>query len=174
MTVSQDMVGHKLGEFAITRKRFTYKCVASSFYIAVRMLTGGGFVLQSDEEQVECYATLVHPVREAVYILSHCYRVIFLLSISPSHATARALSTRRRLVHCVHQNLTAAELGAGAVRPTNSSALSQRPIQYASPQGKSGILRWYEGLYAFTCTNANRLSRSDRMPLDGPIMFARE
>ncbi|OJT14424.1 37S ribosomal protein S19, mitochondrial [Trametes pubescens] len=25
VTVSQDMVGHKLGEFAITRKRFTYK-----------------------------------------------------------------------------------------------------------------------------------------------------
>lgn len=28
VTVTQDMVGHKLGEFAITRKRFTYKCVA--------------------------------------------------------------------------------------------------------------------------------------------------
>ena len=27
VTVTQDMVGHKLGEFAITRKRFTYKCV---------------------------------------------------------------------------------------------------------------------------------------------------
>ncbi|RPD60858.1 mitochondrial 30S ribosomal protein S19 [Lentinus tigrinus ALCF2SS1-7] len=25
VTVTQDMVGHKLGEFAITRKRFTYK-----------------------------------------------------------------------------------------------------------------------------------------------------
>ena len=25
--VTQDMVGHKLGEFAITKKRFTYKCV---------------------------------------------------------------------------------------------------------------------------------------------------
>ena len=28
VTVTQDMVGHKLGEFAITRKRFTYKCVS--------------------------------------------------------------------------------------------------------------------------------------------------
>lgn len=26
--VTQDMVGHKLGEFAITKKRFTYKCVS--------------------------------------------------------------------------------------------------------------------------------------------------
>jgi ribosomal protein S19 len=25
--VTQDMVGHKLGEFAFTKKRFTYKCV---------------------------------------------------------------------------------------------------------------------------------------------------
>lgn len=24
--VTQDMVGHKLGEFAMTKKRFTYKC----------------------------------------------------------------------------------------------------------------------------------------------------
>ena len=29
VTVTQDMVGHKLGEFAITRKRFTYKCVST-------------------------------------------------------------------------------------------------------------------------------------------------
>jgi hypothetical protein len=27
VTVSQDMVGHKLGEFSHTRKRFSYKCV---------------------------------------------------------------------------------------------------------------------------------------------------
>lgn len=27
VTVTQDMVGHKLGEFSHTRKRFTYKCV---------------------------------------------------------------------------------------------------------------------------------------------------
>jgi hypothetical protein len=27
--VTQDMVGHKLGEFAITKKRFTYKCARS-------------------------------------------------------------------------------------------------------------------------------------------------
>ena len=31
VTVTQDMVGHKLGEFAITRKRFTYKCVSTVF-----------------------------------------------------------------------------------------------------------------------------------------------
>lgn len=27
VTVTQDMVGHKLGEFSHTRKKFTYKCV---------------------------------------------------------------------------------------------------------------------------------------------------
>ena len=31
VTVTQDMVGHKLGEFSITRKRFTYKYVAIAF-----------------------------------------------------------------------------------------------------------------------------------------------
>ena len=28
VTVTQDMVGHKLGEFSHTKKRFVYKCVA--------------------------------------------------------------------------------------------------------------------------------------------------
>lgn len=27
MLVTQDMVGHKLGEFSHTKKRFTYRCV---------------------------------------------------------------------------------------------------------------------------------------------------
>ena len=30
VTVTQDMIGHKLGEFAPTRKRFTYKCVINT------------------------------------------------------------------------------------------------------------------------------------------------
>lgn len=36
VTVTQDMVGHKLGEFSHTKKRFTYKCVCvlrSYFYV---------------------------------------------------------------------------------------------------------------------------------------------
>lgn len=32
VTVTQDMVGHKLGEFALTKKRFTYKCVTPLFF----------------------------------------------------------------------------------------------------------------------------------------------
>ena len=28
VNVTPEMVGHKLGEFSVTRKRFTYKCVA--------------------------------------------------------------------------------------------------------------------------------------------------
>ena len=50
VTVTQDMVGHKLGEFAITRKRFTYKCViffSRLFSILI------GCALQADEEQVD-------------------------------------------------------------------------------------------------------------------------
>ena len=27
VVVTQDMVGHKLGEFSFTKKRFTYRCV---------------------------------------------------------------------------------------------------------------------------------------------------
>ena len=30
--VTQDMVGHKLGEFAMTKKRFTYKCAYLSLF----------------------------------------------------------------------------------------------------------------------------------------------
>lgn len=30
--VTQDMVGHKLGEFSHTKKRFTYKCVVSIYF----------------------------------------------------------------------------------------------------------------------------------------------
>lgn len=99
MTVSQDMVGHKLGEFAITRKRFTYKCVALSSF--PRMCADGrGLTERRRTSRVLHYPR--PPVREAVYILSHCYRVIFLPSISPLHAMARASSTRRRLAHCVN------------------------------------------------------------------------
>jgi ribosomal protein S19 len=28
VVVTQDMVGHKLGEFSVTKKRFTFRCVA--------------------------------------------------------------------------------------------------------------------------------------------------
>lgn len=28
VNISEEMVGHKLGEFSITRKRFSYRCVA--------------------------------------------------------------------------------------------------------------------------------------------------
>jgi hypothetical protein len=32
VTVTQDMVGHKLGEFSHTKKRFVYKCVFTHSY----------------------------------------------------------------------------------------------------------------------------------------------
>jgi len=48
--VTQDMVGHKLGEFAITKKRFTYKCV---LFCSFRIGVGGAHgVSQAYEEQV--------------------------------------------------------------------------------------------------------------------------
>jgi ribosomal protein S19 len=37
--VSEDMVGYKLGEFAPTRKRFSYRCVESSLRRYGRELT---------------------------------------------------------------------------------------------------------------------------------------
>lgn len=33
VNVTQDMVGHKLGEFAVTKKRFSYKCVVVSVHV---------------------------------------------------------------------------------------------------------------------------------------------
>jgi len=48
--VTQDMVGHKLGEFAITKKRFTYKC-ALHCLSRVRVEKAHG-VSQTYEEQV--------------------------------------------------------------------------------------------------------------------------
>ena len=39
VSITQDMVGHKLGEFAPTRKRFHYRCVNLPFYaIAMRLI----------------------------------------------------------------------------------------------------------------------------------------
>ena len=35
VTVTQDMVGHKLGEFAHTKKRFTYKCVPTFLFSTI-------------------------------------------------------------------------------------------------------------------------------------------
>ena len=48
--VTQDMVGHKLGEFAITKKRFTYKY--ASFLLFRVGVTDAHGVSQTYEEQV--------------------------------------------------------------------------------------------------------------------------
>lgn len=48
VSVTEEMVGHKLGEFAPTRKRFSYRCVA------VRRVPS--LTLQPDQEQVACDA----------------------------------------------------------------------------------------------------------------------
>ena len=74
MTVTQDMVGHKLGEFAITRKRFTYKCVRISPPHGVPSDTVV-LVRQTDEEQVDTiiYSALlccIHLLHLAVAIIS--------------------------------------------------------------------------------------------------------
>ena len=56
VTVTQDMVGHKLGEFAITRKRFTYKYVAifSSIVLTLTILEQ-----KADQEQVDVTVSIV-------------------------------------------------------------------------------------------------------------------
>lgn len=33
VVVTQDMVGHKLGEFSVTKKRFTFRCVALVLFV---------------------------------------------------------------------------------------------------------------------------------------------
>lgn len=47
--VTQDMVGHKLGEFAITKKRFTYKCALVFLVRAIEETDGFS---QTYEKQV--------------------------------------------------------------------------------------------------------------------------
>ena len=36
VSVTQDMVGHKLGEFSVTKKRFTFRCVALVIFLFKR------------------------------------------------------------------------------------------------------------------------------------------
>jgi hypothetical protein len=50
VVVTQDMVGHKLGEFAHTKKRFTYKWV--TFYLAKIFLTTR-YMMKGFEKQIE-------------------------------------------------------------------------------------------------------------------------
>ena len=43
VVVTQDMVGHKLGEFSPTKKRFTFRCVRSSdlgIFLSLRRFDG--------------------------------------------------------------------------------------------------------------------------------------
>jgi hypothetical protein len=47
--VTQDMVGHKLGEFAMTKKRFTYKCAPFRLFPS---RVEAHIFLQAYEEQV--------------------------------------------------------------------------------------------------------------------------
>lgn len=48
VSVTEEMVGHKLGEFAPTRKRFSYRCVA--------VRCAPSLTPQPDQEQVACDA----------------------------------------------------------------------------------------------------------------------
>ena len=68
VTVTQDMVGHKLGEFAITRKRFTYKCVLILFFV-LSVLTSLLPGRRRTSRPYSMYARATH--RYGVIILSH-------------------------------------------------------------------------------------------------------
>ena len=58
--VTQDMVGHKLGEFAITKKRFTYKYV--SFGLSrIGVKEAHGFSQTYQEQVVELSAVILFP-----------------------------------------------------------------------------------------------------------------
>ena len=58
VTVTQDMVGHKLGEFAHTKKRFTYKSVLPMVYSFGWDLTD--VFCQDIKEQVELLSHIIH------------------------------------------------------------------------------------------------------------------
>lgn len=75
MTVTQDMVGHKLGEFAITRKRFTYKCVS----VVLSLLSSTHLVSIRSTERPR-----TNRLRYSQLYMRHvlhsyfCYRIVFL------------------------------------------------------------------------------------------------
>lgn len=54
--VTQDMVGHKLGEFAITKKRFTYKCVLFRLF-RVRVGRAHRFSQTYEEQVIELFTS---------------------------------------------------------------------------------------------------------------------
>ena len=60
MQVTQDMVGHKLGEFAITKKRFTYKCVLHCSS-CVRVENTHGVSQTYKEQVVELHSRVLVP-----------------------------------------------------------------------------------------------------------------
>ena len=58
--VTQDMVGHKLGEFAITKKRFTYKCVLH-YLLRARVGKAHGVSQTHEEQVVEILSRVLFP-----------------------------------------------------------------------------------------------------------------
>ena len=72
VTVTQDMVGHKLGEFAITRKRFTYKCV-SAFLVCA---TGAVDSLSRSAGRRRINRLSYYRPRLYSSQLSHCYPIV--------------------------------------------------------------------------------------------------
>lgn len=75
--VTQDMVGHKLGEFAPTRKRFHYRCVAYEASVA----DPDTHTMQCDQKQVDV-ASSVRVIDYAPLIsTSHCCERVLLENI---------------------------------------------------------------------------------------------
>ncbi|KAF9555121.1 hypothetical protein CPC08DRAFT_643349 [Agrocybe pediades] len=65
--VTQDMVGHKLGEFAITKKRFTFRCV-TRLYVALAWLSSPADKLKSSS------MTLIYSIHgEHTYRKNTCF-----------------------------------------------------------------------------------------------------
>jgi len=58
--VTQDMVGHKLGEFAITKKRFTYKCALFRPF-CIEVQEAHGFSQAYEEQVIYLFATIHFP-----------------------------------------------------------------------------------------------------------------
>ena len=96
--VTQDMVGHKLGEFAITKKRFTYKC-ALSLLFRIGAEEPHRFSQTYQEQVIGLFTLILFPTARQVGGICHTYYMPWLyiaLRDKSSGPEARVVTGRRR------------------------------------------------------------------------------
>jgi Ribosomal protein S19 len=88
VVVTQDMVGHKLGEFSHTKKRFIYKCVPVLHTVLVSLNL---WRVQDVQEQVACW-TLLFPQATSYSPISESDCVIQISRLSLINGHTKRLS----------------------------------------------------------------------------------